>query len=244
MGKNIQLANREVCDLTFCDYKTQKPFHIMDYGNVTTQEITGEEVYAYAGQGHAKRVVFHGEKGGTFSVESQLMTAELFSIMSGAAIEKTAKFIKRMELTAAEETLTIPEGVSLIKSTINVYADDDDMGTPIEVTVSGQSITLPESSTGDFIVYGIEEIAAGVQKLSIKSTTFPKAVTIYGSTVMKGTDEVQYPYKLIAYKASPQQNFSLGFSSSGDPTTITLTFDLLADDDDNILDMLLLDEEE
>lgn len=239
----IQLANREVCDLTFCDYKTQKVLHVMDYANVTTQEITGEEVYAYAGQGHAKKVTFYGEKGGSFQIESQLMTADLFSIMTGAAIETTAKFIKRLELTAAEDALTIPTGTSLIESTVEVFAADDDMGTPIDVTVSGQTITLPSSSTGDFIVYGIENIDTGVKKLSIKSTTFPKAVTIYGSTVMKGTDDVLYPYKIVAYKATPQQNFSLGLSSSGDPTTITMTFDLLADADNNILDMILMDEE-
>ncbi|MPL95081.1 hypothetical protein SDC9_41244 [bioreactor metagenome] len=243
MGKPISFANREVCDLTICDYKTQAPVHVLDYANVTTQEITGEEVFAYGGQGHPKKVTFYGEKGGTLACEVQILTAELFSIMTGAAIETTAKFIKRLELTASEGALTIPVGTTFAENTINVYAADDDCGTPLEVTVSGQTITLPESSTGDFIVYGIENITSGVKKMSIKSTTFPKAVTIYGETVMKGTDDALYPYKLIAYKATPQQNFSLGLSSSGDPTTLTITFDLLADGDNNLMDMILLEDE-
>lgn len=243
MGKNITFANREVCNLIFCDFKTKKPFHIMDYANVTTQEIAGEPVYATGGQGAPRRVVFHGQKTGTLTVETQILTAELFSIMTGAAIESTAKFIKRLELAATNEKLTIPNGTTFANGTINVYAANDDMGTALNVTVSGQEITLPVGSTGDFIVYGIESIESGVKKLSIKSTTFPKDVTIYGETIMKGEDGTIYPYKMIIYKASPQTNFSLGLSSSGDPTTLTLTFDIMADGDDNMMDMILLDEE-
>lgn len=243
MGKNVTFANREVCNLIFCDFKTKKPFHIMDYANVTTQEIAGEPVYATGGQGAPRRVVFHGQKTGTVTVETQIFTAELFSIMTGASIEKTAQFIKRLELTANNNTLTIPLGVTLLANTIEVFAANDDMGTPLAITISGQTITLPSDATGDFIVYGIESIASGVKKLSIKSTTFPKDVIIYGETIMKGEDGTIYPYKMIIYKASPQINFSLGLSSSGDPSTLTLTFDIMADGDDNMMDMILLDEE-
>ena len=32
-----QMANREVCDLVFVDYKTQKPFLFCDYANTSSQ---------------------------------------------------------------------------------------------------------------------------------------------------------------------------------------------------------------
>ena len=50
------------------------------------------------------------------------------------------------------------------------------------------------------------------------------------------------PYKLVAYKCAPQSNMSLGFSNTGDPASITVTCDLLADGDDNILDLILIEE--
>ena len=45
-----QMANREVCDLVFVDYKTQKPFLFCDYANTSSQELTGENVFAYGGK--------------------------------------------------------------------------------------------------------------------------------------------------------------------------------------------------
>ena len=240
---SVTFANREVCDLTVCDYATQRPVHVLDYANATTQEITGEQVFAYGGQGHPKRVTFYGEKGGTLAVETQLMTSELFSICTGTEIEKTAKFIKRLVLEATAGSITVPPEINLMANSINVYAEDDDLGTPVEASLSDHTITLTGKETGTYVVYGIEEMTSGVKKMSIKSTTFPKAVTIYGETLMKGEDGVDYPYKLVVYKATPQQSLSFGFSNNGDPATMTVTFDLLADQDDNIMDMILIEDE-
>ena len=61
----LSALTREVCDLTFVDYKTKTPFLNLDFANVTTTELTGESVFAYGGKGHPKRVAFSGEKGGT-----------------------------------------------------------------------------------------------------------------------------------------------------------------------------------
>lgn len=242
----ITFANREVCNLIFCDFATQKPIHNLDYANATSQELTGEQVYAYGGQGHPKRVTFYGEKGGTLTVETQLMSSELFSICTGAQIETAAKFLKRLELNADNGSITVTGAkLSEAPGALTVYKADDDMGKALEASISGNTITLSGSDstyTGGCIVYGIENLDTGVKKMSIKATTFPKAVTIYGETLMKGEDGVDYPYRMVAYKASPQQTFSFGFSNNGDPVTLTLNFDLLADKDDNIMDMILIEE--
>ena len=73
---------------------------------------------------------------------------------------------------------------------------------------------------------------------------FPEAVKIYADTYFKTSDDVVIPYKMIAYKASPQLNFEIAFSNTGDPASITITCDLLVDDDDNMLDMIFEDGEE
>lgn len=244
MAKAITFANREVCNLTICDFVTGRPIHILDYANATTQEVTGEQVFAYGGQGHPRRVSFYGEKGGSMTIETQLMSSELFSLMTGAEIEDVAKFIKRLVLDAAGGELTIPAGVTFVEGSLSVYPEDDDCGTPLQVTVDENTITLPEDNKeGKFVVYGIEEINAGVKKMSVKSTTFPKPVKMYGETIMVGEDGKAYPYKMIVYKASPQQTFNFGFSNSGDPVTLTLTFELLADQNNDMLDIILIEED-
>lgn len=83
-----------------------------------------------------------------------------------------------------------------------------------------------------------------IDDINIKATSFPKAFTVYGDTYMKTTDDDILPYLFKAYKAVPQSNMSLSFANNGDPGTVTITCDLMTDDDGNIIDLTLLPEEE
>lgn len=233
-------ANREVCDLIMQDFANGNIVLNWPYANTTTTSVTGESVFAYGGQGHPKIVPFYGEKGGTMAIETQMQSAELFSFMSGAAIENAAQFLAREELQATSGTITLTE--SPIEGSVRVYKLDDDAGSPVECEVDDTSVTLSgesSSSNDKFIVYYMREISTGVKRLNIKSTTFPKVVKIFATTFDKTADGVVVPYKMIAYKAAPQLNFEIAFSSTGDPATITITCDLLVDDDGNLLDMIV-----
>ena len=68
------MANREVCDLIFVDYENKVPFLNLDFANVSTTELTGESTFAYGGKGYPKRVRFAGEKSGTLTIETQILT--------------------------------------------------------------------------------------------------------------------------------------------------------------------------
>ena len=60
---------------------------------------------------------------------------------------------------------------------------------------------------------------------------------------MKTENDEILAYHLVAYKVAPQTNISLSYSNNGDPATVTITCDLLVDDDGNLLDLTLLPEE-
>ena len=106
-----------------------------------------------------------------------------------------------------------------------------------EVTITG------EVSTGDqVVVYYTKEAKEKAQVINIKSTSFPKAFTVYGDTYMKTEEDDILPYRLVAYKCVPQSNMTLSFANSGDPGTVTITCDLMADKDNNILDLILEEE--
>lgn len=249
-----RFANREVCDLILYDYTTKKPALTIDYANVSSTEVTGEAVYAYGGKGHPKRVPFYGEKGGTLTIETQIQTMKLYSMLSGADIETTATFVKRVKVTSDEnKKINVPSNPKA--GTIFIYPATDDAGTELtgtftaatgttgyDITDTGETDAIAAST--DYIVYYMEEITSGVQKLNIKSSTVPKAFTVYGDTFMKSEDEEILPYKFIAYKCAPQQTFSLSFSNTGDPGSITITCDLLVDEDNNLMDMILQEEED
>lgn len=241
---NPNMANREVCDLIFVDYATKKPFLNLDFANVTTTELTGESVFAYGGKGHPKRVSFAGERGGTISIETQIQTVKLWQLITGGEVSKTAKFIARIETVVDDAGTAITLTDTPVAGSVVVYKADDDCGTELACTVAGTVVTLTTALTGGdkVIVYYMKEITTGVQRINIKSTSFPKNFIVYGDTIMKTEDDEILPYKLTAYKVAPQSNMSLSFSNSGDPGSITITCDLLADGDDNMLDLILIED--
>ncbi len=241
---NPNMANREVCDLIFVDYATKKPFLNLDFANVSTTELTGESVFAYGGKGHPKRVQFSGEKAGTLTIETQIQTVKLWQLITGGEVSKSAKFVKRVETVVDDAGTGITLTDTPVAGSVVVYADGDDCGTELKCTVAGSAITLATAITGGakVIVYYMKEVTEGVQRINIKSTSFPKNFTVYGDTVMKTEDDEVLPYRLVAAKCAPQSNLSLSFSNNGDPSSITITCDLLADSEDNILDLILIEE--
>ncbi len=241
---NPNMTNREVCDLIFVDYSTKKPFLNLDFANVSTTELTGESVFAYGGKGHPKRVQFSGERGGTITIETQIQTVKLWQLITGGEISKSAKFVTRVETVVDDAGTSITLADAPVAGSVVVYAYGDDCGTELECTVADKTVTLTTALTGGdkVIVYYMKEATTGVQRINIKSTSFPKNFIVYGDTIMKTEDDEILPYKLTAYKVAPQSNMSLSFSNTGDPGSITITCDLMADSDDNILDMVLIEE--
>lgn len=244
MNVNANMANREVCNLIFEDYKTKSPFLNLDYANVTTTEITGETTFAYGGQGHPKRVAFSGEKGGTLTIETQIQTAKLWQLITGGDVTKSAKYVVRKEMVTADGSVVTLEDTPAA-GTVMVFKADDDCGTPVSSSVSGKDITLTPSlnANDSVVVYYTKEVTDNVTRINVKSTSFPNAFTVYGETVMRTEDDDILPYRIIAYKCVPQSNLSLSYSNNGDPGAITITCDLMADRDDNILDLILEEEE-
>ena len=240
MGQTF--ANREVCDLIFEDYATKKPFLRMDYANTSSTEITGETVFAYGGKGHPKKVAFNGERGGTLTIETQMQSFELYQLLTGGDLSKTAKFMAREELTVDSGAVTLTDAPSA-GATVNVFKADDDCGTAMSVTVSEKAVTITGATDGDKVIaYYVKDITDGVQRISVKGSSFPKAFTVYGDTVMKTENDELLPYRFIAYKAAPQSNMSIGMSNSGDPATVTITCDLMVNENGEMLDLILEDE--
>lgn len=243
-----QMANREVCNLIFVDYKTKKIFLDCDYANTSSQELTGENVFAYGGQGHPKKITFSGERAGTLTIETQIQTPKLWELMTGGKSSKTATFMRKEKATVAgENKVSISDKkVTLEKEKVWVYdAEDKNLDTPIKVNaVSGQEITLESAESGKEVIIFYVTTRQDVYSISIKATDFPKAFTVYGETFMKTTDDDVLPYIFVAHKVVPQANMSLSFASSGDPGSVTLTCDMMVDDDGNMLDLILMEDEE
>ena len=129
--------------------------------------------------------------------------------------------------------------MELVSGSIYVYPADDDCGKSLEITVSDHAITLPEGSAGDFVVYGMVKVDSGAQVVKFNSKSFPKAFVIYGETPWKTEDDEIADMHLTYYKAQPQAAMSLALSNTG-IIEMTITCNLLADDEDRIYDMAII----
>lgn len=239
MGKSF--ANREVADLIFVDYTTKKPFMNFDLANTTGYDLDGDSVFAYGGQGHPRRVQFSGNRTGTLRIETQMQTMKLYQLITGANVETSASFIQREVLTPASGKVTIAK--TPVEGSVAVYAEADDCGTELTSSVSDKEVTITGAPDGKVVVYYMTALS-GVSNLKITAKSFPKAMTVYGETYMKTEDDEIIPYKMIAYKATAQSSMSVDFSNDGDPTSLTITLDLMADKDGNILDLIMEEDEE
>ena len=244
---NKQMANREVCNLAFVDYKTKLPFLYCDYANTSSQELTGENVFAYGGQGHPKKITFSGERAGTLTIETQIQTPKLWELMTGGKSSKTADVFRKETATVKTQNKVsvTDKRATLAKEKVWVYAAEDrNLETPLKVaTVTGQEITLENATEGKEVIVFYIVTRNDVYNINIKATDFPKAFTVYGETYMKTTDDDVLPYIFKAYKVVPQANMSLSFTNSGDPGTVTLTCDMMVDDNGNMLDLTLMEDE-
>ena len=123
-----------------------------------------------------------------------------------------------------------------------MFALEDDCGTEISgATAAGVFTpgTANDVTNGNKYVVYYTTALANAKVISVKSTTFPGYFTVYAETKDKNEAGEDVLYRMVGYKLAPQTDFSLEFSNTGDPASMTITCDILADEDGNMLDMIL-----
>lgn len=241
---DINMANRQCCDLDIRDYKTKAPWMYADFCNTTTMGFSSDATYAM--KKGAKCIKFDNPLDGTIAMTFQVHPFKVYAMLSDGEIETSAVIARKENIKATESgklTLTnIP-----VAGTVFVYAEDDFGGVAIEGTVADKEFT---AATADeivldttYVVGYLEEKTSGVQKVSFNNKKVPKDFYIQMSTLDKNEQGELIPMRITAYKASPQRSLDLSFSSEGDPAEITITCDCLVDENGDVLDMIEITDE-
>lgn len=239
----LNKANRQVCDVDIRVLKTLAPFLFFDTANTTTAGLSGDSVYAMA---KGQRVIaFHNPLEGTMTIEAQVIPFKFYSLFSDGTIESTGIQAVHKKVKADSTTIKIEASNGEVKTgTVFVYpvGSFGDEAALIKGTFASGTFT-PEQT--DAIVSGNEyEVGyilnrtSGVKRVSFNNKKVPKDYFITMNTVEKDEEGVLTPYIITAYKASVERNFELSFSSEGDPASITLTFNLLADKNGDVMDIM------
>lgn len=240
-NKNANFANREVADLMLVDYSTKKLFLNVDWANVTSTSFEGDRVFATGGQGAPNRVQFDGSRTGTLTIEAQVYPVKVFQMLSGNDLGTTANFLKREKVTAADTT-KLEVSAEIASTAVQVFKADDDMGTEITTTgATGKEVACTVESGVEYIVYYYAKQAAA-QVVHLDSRHFPKAYRVEGSIPYKTESDDIIEAHPIWYKAAPQAGFELSWQNTGDPVSLTMTFDVLADENGDMFSLIFPNE--
>ena len=239
----LNKANRQVWDVDIRVLKTLAPFLFFDTANTTTAGLSGDSVYAMAkGQ---RAIAFHNPLEGTMTIEAQVIPFKFYSLFSDGTIQSTGIQAVHKKVTADGSTIKIETTSGDVKTgTVFVYPAGSfgDETALIAGTFASGVFTPTENSAitsgAEYEIGYIVNRTSGVKRVSFNNKRVPKDYFITMNTVEKDEEGVLTPYIITAYKASVERNFELSFSSEGDPASVTLTFNLLADKNGDVMDIL------
>lgn len=238
---DINMANRQCCDLDIRDYKTKAPWMFADYCNTTTMGFSSDAVYAM--KKGAKCIKFDNPLDGTISMTFQVHPFRVYAMLSDGEIETSAIIAKR-EVVKASSTTELTITGTPASGTVFVYEEGDFGGTALEVTVADKKVTGTFEADKSYEVGYLEEKSSGVKKITFNNKKVPKFFYVQMSTVDKDENGDLVPMRITCYKGCPQRSLDLSFSSTGDPSEITITMDALMDENGDVLDMIEITDED
>ena len=241
MAKELNMANRQCCDVHILDYATMKPWMLVDFCNTTTAGFSADAVYA--NKKGAKDIKFDNPLEGTMKLNFQVHPFQIYALYSDGEIETSALIARRENVIgAAEGKLTLTN----TPKAGTVYAVDPDTGNIIEGTVFDKEFTATTTSEikngTTYEVSYLEEKTAGVKKISFNNKKTPKDFFIQMETVDKDEKGNLVPVRITAYKASPNRTLDLSFSSDGDPAEIEIELSVLQNEDGDVMDIIEITE--
>lgn len=219
-------GSRDLLKAQIFDVTGTTPLMYFSYANAVTNEWTSSRVFA-TGSG-VRRIAWDGDKEGTLTFETHIFTLDHLALLSGEDIVTGASDIYKSEiLTVDTSKVTLSEtpvgGVSVFKYVNGVIASK------LSGSVAGKDVTVTGATDGDQVEVYYQYNVVTSKKLSFTAKGFPKYVRIIGDTLYQ--DEVSaiaVPAQIIYYKAKPQPNFSVNYSSTGDPSSLSIVFDLFS----------------
>ncbi|GAB6930086.1 hypothetical protein JCM10914A_40690 [Paenibacillus sp. JCM 10914] len=249
-------GSRDILKLQIFDYATKKPIMTFDYANTASQEMTSSRVYAM-GAG-ARRIAWDGEKTAKLTMETQLFSMQHLAMLAGEEIRKGKQNIYKTEVITVQDDGTGTKQVTLSKppvgsvNEVSVHPYINGISTEVSQTVTsvtGNVVELDASATvavGDEVEVYYQFEAAEANTLSFTATGFPKYVYMVGDTSY--TDEVTGEVvgaQIVYHKAKIDPNFTISMSATGDPSSLSLVFDLFPkkiEDVDTIIDMVIYED--
>lgn len=235
-----KVANRRGSDIRLYKYSDKSLYMSIPFGRVTAVEGTANRVYAQGGQSDANIVGFDDPMTGTFRITTQIIPIELIALActpdgvesdSTNGIEMAVREVLKVE-TAGKVTLS----ATPVAGTLYVYAKASDMeGDPDATTATGAEVSITGAAVGDEYVAYYFKTSTTAKRVVFNNRKTPANYIIYSDTTYKADDDSIVAEQIKCFKAMPQKAISISYQGSGDPASMDITFDLMEDDDGNVI---------
>ena len=256
MAQNIfeRYGIKEVANVTFQALEKDEKFGYekddivmyLDTLKVSTIETTAENVSAQGGKGNAKLITWDYGKDINVTLEDAVVSWEELKIMLGAqshnaseqhkvTIHKTAQVTIE---TAGELPAEDVDGNTLPESMANVKYINMTKGT------RPTALSADTAAIGDKIrLFWTEEIdgtdGKDAVELVISPETFPGTYRVIGDALIRsestGADEA---FQFVINKAKMLSEVTLTMQAEGDPSTFSMTLNVLRDADGHMFSLI------
>lgn len=238
----LQYGIKEVLNLNFVDYATNKPFAFVDYAEASSNENSMERLDLRGGWGNAKLMSFDHTKDSTLNLTIPLVDLKLLAMLGGEDVTTGASDVLKREILpvtldgGGDPIVTLTEVP--VNGTVYLFQLEGlrDNGDEIDYTdINGKVVELstPVAEGTQIVAFYQYATPTSAKKFSIKANKFPKAVKLYGQGLWRNQeDEKDYLVHVTVHKARPQGNFTFNMNAT-DATTLELTFDMYAVADAN-----------
>lgn len=246
----MNYAVKDVANCFIYDRGNNKPFLYTEYLNGFNLSLTSTEVNALA-KGVAK-IAFDGSREGTLQLESEVVEFKYFAMLLGSElVDGEVEASKKQVLTVGADNKVVLKNAKPIDGSISIFTVGRDKKTHIEevlfdvpVTKAGDvELTLREVTEGQEVVVYYLEKKVNAKKITVKDSTVGKSYWINGITSMRnefGEDEL---FMIKICNAKPQAGIELNLTADA-VATFSANFTLMADENNNIIELALLGKEE
>ncbi|MBV6713976.1 hypothetical protein [Paenibacillus chitinolyticus] len=239
MALNLgRYGSREIMDLQIFNFATKAPLLSMDYATSAQTENTAATVYARGGAGNARRIAWHGDKETKVTIETKIFTMQQLAMLAGEDIVSGSHEVYKREVLKVEDDGTGKKQIKLSKTPVGTNKDvavfeyvNGILGKGQDVeSIAANTLKLAASASiaiGAEVEVYYRQLATDAHKLSFTAKGFPPYVFLVGDTVY--ADEVSgemVSAQLQYFKAKLQPNFTIANSPTGDPSSLTLVFDV------------------
>lgn len=234
-------AIRDAGEATFYDLVDGHAITTLSTLKTSGVETTGETVYARGGRGNAKLVGFSSNREATLTMEDAIFDNDAIAMLTGNDLIAGKKVIDRNEIGSVTSSKLIlgktPKGALISVYKLNADGTNGQeytLGTPstnpLEYSITGKELTFNSAVANDtqFRIYYKVETAIDSKTIKVTSDMFGGSFRVaIDVLVVDEFTKKAFQGQLIIPNGKFEDQFNLDFSAEGDPSTLTLTLEIL-----------------